>query len=188
MTAPRELETARLLLRSLAPEDSPAIVRLAGAREIAATTLRIPHPYADEDARTFLAAAEQEYAAGRSVSFAIALLSTGELCGVTGLHLAEAHGHAELGYWIGVPFWRNGYATEAARAAIAFGFETLRLNRIFAQVFVGNIASRRVIEKLGMRHEGCLRQHVRKFDQFIDVENYALMSSDFRAGQGRSSK
>jgi RimJ/RimL family protein N-acetyltransferase len=97
-----------------------------------------------------------------------------------GLHIAEAHRRAELGYWIGVPFWGRGYATEAARAAVAFGFETLRLNRIYAHHFAGNTASQRVLEKIGMRHEGRSRQHIQKWDRFVDLENYALLAEDFR--------
>jgi RimJ/RimL family protein N-acetyltransferase len=100
-----------------------------------------------------------------------------------GLHIAEAHRRAELGYWIGVPFWGRGYATEAARAAVAFGFETLRLNRIYAHYFAGNTASQRVLEKIGMRHEGRSRQHIQKWDHFVDLENYALLAEDFREGE-----
>jgi [ribosomal protein S5]-alanine N-acetyltransferase len=181
MTAPTELRTARLLLRTFRPEDAAEIVRLAGTKEIAATTVRIPHPYAAEDARTFLAKAGEDFAAGRSVSFAISVLSSGELCGAVGLHIADAHKHAELGYWIGVPFWRRGYATEAASAAVAFGFETLRLKRIFAHHFTGNVASQRVLEKIGMKHEGRFPQHIRKWEQFIDIENYGLLAEEFRA-------
>jgi len=183
MTAPRELRTARLLLRSLVREDVPAIVRLAGAKEIAATTMQIPHPYAEEDARNFLAHANENFLAGRSVSFAISVLAGGELCGAVGLHIVEAHRHAELGYWIGVPFWGRGYATEAASAAVAFGFETLHLNRIFAHHFAGNTASQRVLEKIGMRHEGRSRQHIQKWDRFVDLENYAMLAEDFREGE-----
>src|SRR5579863_6287754 len=141
MTAPQELRTARLLLRSLEREDVPAMVRLAGAMEIAATTLNIPHPYAEGDARTFLAKASEDFRAGRSVSFAISALQGRELCGAVGLNIAEPHWHAELGYWIGVPFWNKGFATEAARAAVAFGFQMLGLHRIFAHHFAGNTAS-----------------------------------------------
>lgn len=183
MTAPHELETARLLLRSFALGDVPAITRLAGAKEIAATTAQIPHPYSEEDARTFVAKAGEDYIAGRSTSFALAVRSTGELCGAIGLHKTESRNQAELGYWIGVPFWGNGYATEAARAAIGFGFETLLLQRIFAQVFVGNMASRRVLEKIGMRHERRSRQHIQKWNEFIAVESYALLLDDFRQGE-----
>jgi RimJ/RimL family protein N-acetyltransferase len=183
MTAPQELRTARLLLRPIGPEDVPAIVRLAGAREIAATTLRIPHPYAETDARTFLAKAIEDFRAGRSVVFAICVAQEPQLCGAVGLHVAPAHRHAELGYWIGVPFWNHGYVTEAASAAVAFGFDTLRLHRIFAHYFAGNTASQRVLEKIGMRHEGRLRQHIQKWNEFADIENYGLLAEEFRGGK-----
>src|SRR5487761_944554 len=137
MTAPRELRTARLLLRSFEREDVPAIVRLAGANEIAATTLNIPHPYTDGDARSFLAKANEDFRAGRSVSFAISISTGRELCGAVGLNIADPHRRAELGYWIGVPFWGRGFATEAAIASVAFGFDTLCLRRIYAHHFSG---------------------------------------------------
>ena len=181
MTAPQELRTLRLLLRSFERGDIPAIVRLAGAREIAVTTANIPHPYLEDDAQSFLKHADDEFHAGRSVSFAITILPSGELCGAVGLTLAPAHERAELGYWIGVPYWGQGLATEAASAAMAFGFETLRLNRIHASHFAGNTASQRVLEKIGMRHEGPSRQHIRKWDRFIDLENYGLLASEFRS-------
>jgi ribosomal-protein-alanine N-acetyltransferase len=187
ITAPQELRTARLLLRSFDDEDVPALVRLAGAREVAATTLQIPHPYTELDARNFLAQAADDHAAGGAVIFAISILSSGELCGAIGLHLARAHGRAELGYWMGVPFWGKGYATEAASAAVAFGFDTLRLHRIFAHHFTGNIASQRVLEKIGMRHEGRFPQHIQKWDQFIDVENYGLLAEEYRRSRARGS-
>jgi [ribosomal protein S5]-alanine N-acetyltransferase len=179
MTAPQELKTARLLLRPLEQTDIPAIVRMAGAREIAAMTANIPHPYTDEDARNFLARASEDFRAGLSVSFAICISPARELSGAVGLHLAPAHQRAELGYWIGAPFWGNGYATEAARAVVAFGFETLALHRIFAFHFAGNIASGRVLEQIGMRLEGRSRQHIKKWDQFIDLENYGLLRGDY---------
>jgi RimJ/RimL family protein N-acetyltransferase len=183
MTAPQELLTPRLLLRSFKSEDVPAIVRLAGVKEIAATTLNIPHPYAEDDARSFLAKANEDFRVGHSVSFAISILPEHELCGAVGLHIADAHRRAELGYWIGVPFWGKGFATEAASASVAFGFETLHLHRIYAHHFSGNTASQRVLEKIGMRHEGRSRQHIRKWDRYVDVENYGLLAEEFRSGE-----
>ena len=180
MTAPRELRTARLLLRSFENEDIPAIVRLAGAKQIAATTLMIPHPYTEDDARTFLARANEDFTEGLSAIFAISILPGRELCGAVGLHFADLHRRAELGYWIGVPFWGKGYATEAAGAAVAFGFETLRLRWIYAHHFSENTASQRVLEKIGMRHEGRSRQHVQKWDRFVDVENYGILAEEFQ--------
>jgi ribosomal-protein-alanine N-acetyltransferase len=180
MTAPQELRTPRLLLRSLDRGDIPAIVRLAGAREIAATTVNIPHPYSEEDARTFLTRAEDDCRAGQSVVFAVTISPGGELCGAVGLVITPAHERAELGYWIGVPYWGQGFTTETAKAVMAFGFEKLQLHRIHASHFAGNTASCRVLEKLGMRHEGPSRQHIRKWNQFIDVENYGLLASEHR--------
>jgi ribosomal-protein-alanine N-acetyltransferase len=180
MTAPQELRTTRLLLRSFERKDIPAIARLAGAREVAATTTNIPHPYTEDDARNFLAYGQEELRAGRSAIFAITILKEGNLCGAVGLTINPLQQRAELGYWIGIPFWRRGFATEAASTVLAFGFETLGLHRIHASHFAGNIASRRVLEKIGMRHEGCSRDHVRKWDRFIDLENYGLLAEEFR--------
>jgi len=180
MTAPRELRTARLLLRSFVEEDIPAIVRLAGAKQISATTLMIPHPYAEDDARTFLAKANEDFTEGLSAIFAISISPARELCGAVGLHIANLHRRAELGYWIGVPFWGKGFATEAASAAITFGFETLGLQRVHAHHFSDNTASQRVLEKIGMRHEGRSRRHVQKWGRFVDLENYGLLEEEFR--------
>ena len=165
MTAPQELRTARLLLRSFEREDVPAIVRLAGANEIAATTLHIPHPYAEDDARNFLAKAGEDFLAGRSVSFAITILPGARTLrrgGTPHCGRAQARGTrlldrcAVLGQRI-----RHGGCT----AAVAFGFETLGLHRIYAHHFAGNMASQRVLEKIGMRHEGRSRQHIQKWER-----------------------
>jgi RimJ/RimL family protein N-acetyltransferase len=179
VTAPGELQTSRLLLRSVGQHDIPALVRLAGAREIAATTLGIPNPYAEEDARKYVSKCEDDFSAGRSVTFAVCTLSERELCGAIGLVISETHRRAELGYWIGVPYWNKGYATEASKAILAFGFKTLRLNRIYAHHTVGNTGSQRVLQKIGMRHEGRSRQHVQKWDKFLDIENYGILAEEF---------
>ena len=180
MTAAQELRTARLLLRSLQREDIPAIVQLAGAREISAMTALIPHPYSEQDGHEFLQRASEEFLAGRCVSFAICISPGTELCGAVGLNITAEDQCAELGYWIGVPYWGQGYATEAAAAVLAFGFETLQLNRIYAVRFAENKASGRVLEKIGLRHEGRSPQHIKKWERFVDLENYGLLRSDFR--------
>jgi RimJ/RimL family protein N-acetyltransferase len=179
MTDYPEIRTERLLLRRFSDSDIPDLVRLAGAREVAATTARIPHPYREADARHFLDLQRSDKSFG--YAFAITLLSSGELCGAVGLHPAPDQPRAELGYWIGVPYWGNGYATEAAQAVIAFGFAKLSLHRIFAGYFSGNEASRRILEKLGMKHEGTSREHIEKWGKFLDLENYAIIAPEWRA-------
>jgi RimJ/RimL family protein N-acetyltransferase len=172
---PLVLETQRLILRPWAESDIPELVLWIGAREVAATTLRIPHPYREEHAREFLRTVQKE----NEMRLSIRLRSDGRLCGGVGLLPTAAHQHAELGYWLGVPFWGNGYATEAARAVVRYGFDEIQLHRIFASHFEGNVASARVLEKLGMRHEGCLRQHILKWGKFIDLQLYAILRQEF---------
>jgi len=171
-----ELRTERLLLRDFRPADVPDITRLAGAREVAATTLRIPHPYTEEHARFLEMRQEEKF----GYSFAITLLATGELCGGIGLHPDPLHPRAELGYWIGVPYWGHGYATEAARTVLDFGFRELKLKRIFAHHFEGNLSSGRVLQKIGMKHEGCQRQHIEKWGRLLDLENYGILRTEWQ--------
>src|SRR5207253_3423350 len=97
------LPTERLVLRPYSLSDVEPLVRLAGAREVAATTLRIPHPYTEQDARNFIAT--YQASTGDEARFAITLRTDGQFCGGAGLLLDAAHHHAELGYWLGVPFW-----------------------------------------------------------------------------------
>jgi [ribosomal protein S5]-alanine N-acetyltransferase len=172
------LQTSRLTLRAYAPSDVAALLPLISAREVAATTLRIPHPYGESDAEDFIASAQIDLATGTSLPLAIVLRESGALCGGVGLRIEADHHRAELGYWIGVPYWGNGYATEAARVVVKYGFETLGLHRIFASHFAGNSASARVLHKIGMRHEGSQRAHILKWGEFLDLEMYGMVASD----------
>jgi RimJ/RimL family protein N-acetyltransferase len=88
---------------------------------------------------------------------------------------------AEMGYWLGVPFWSQGIATEAARAVLRYGFEHLNLHRIHAFHFVRNGASDRVMQKIGMQHEGTLRHHDHKDDHWEDLVSYGILADEWRA-------
>ena len=176
------LETPRLVLRQFELSDGPAVQRLAGAFEVADTTINIPHPYAEGMAERWIATHRQAADAREGLTLAVILREGGELCGAVGLTIKVAHAHAELGYWIGAPFWNRGLATEAARAIVAYGFTELGLHRVHASHFSRNPASGRVMQKLGMRHEGRLCEHVRKWDRFEDLEKYGLLRAEWAAG------
>lgn len=167
------LQTERLTLRVYALSDILALLPLIGAREVAATTLRIPHPYTESDARNFISRALEGL--DSELRLGIVLRESDTLCGGVGLRIEADHRRAELGYWIGVPYWGKGYATEASRALVDYGFGTLGLHRIFASHFANNPASARVLRKIGMRHEGSLRAHVLKWGEFIDLEMYGMV-------------
>ena len=175
------LETERLVLRPFELSDAPRVKLLAGDRDIAATTLSVPHPYEEGMAEKWIGSHQERFEKGEQVVFAITLKASGELIGAVGLILNLDHEKAELGYWIGKPYWRHGYCTEAARAVLRYGFTVLRLNRIHAYHFSHNPASGRVMQKLGMKYEGRLRQHVKRFGTFIDNELYSILRSEFES-------
>jgi RimJ/RimL family protein N-acetyltransferase len=175
------LETPRLVLRPFALSDAPEVERLAGERAIADTTINIPHPYPPGAAAEWIESHAPAYRAGTLHSFAVVERESGNLVGAVGLVVKAAHRRAELGYWIGVAWWNRGYATEAARAALRYAFETLGLNRVQATHFLRNQASGRVMRKLGMTHEGCSRQYFLKWDRFEDVERYAILRNQWPA-------
>jgi RimJ/RimL family protein N-acetyltransferase len=161
-------------LRPFRPEDGPEVERLAGAREIAEMTLTIPHPYPTGHALTWIATHQPGFAAGEGAIFAIVRRSDDALVGAIGLDILAAHRRAELGYWIGVPYWGQGYATEAAREVVRYGFDDRDLNRIHAAHYTDNPQSGRVLLKLGFRREGQAEQHNLRFGRFRDVVCYGL--------------
>ena len=174
------LRTERLLLRPFRLEDASAVQQLAGAREVADTTLSIPHPYLDGMAEAWIGTHVDAWERQKRVTFAI----TSEADGVVGaiaLSLTLAHRRAELGYWVGQPFWNRGYATEAARAVLTFGFEALGLNRIHASHLTRNPASGRVMVKAGLRLEGTFREHVVRWGHAEDLCEYAILRADLPA-------
>jgi [ribosomal protein S5]-alanine N-acetyltransferase len=169
------LQTPRLMLRTYTADDIPELLPLIGAREIAATTLRIPHPYSQKDAEDLVAHANES----DGVRLAVRLRDSATFVGGAGLRLEPDHDRAEIGYWIGVPYWGNGYATEAARALLTYGFEQMKLNRIYASHYSNNPASGKILRKLGMKPEGCQRGHILKWGEYQDLELFGMLRSDF---------
>ncbi len=174
------LETKRLILRPFSLADAHDVQRLAGAWAIADTTTGIPHPYPEGAAEVWIREHPRLFAEGREVTFAIVRKSDGALIGSIGLvNISPGH-QAELGYWVGEPFWGQGYCTEAAWAVLDYAFGTLGLARVYARHFRRNPASGRVMQKLGMTHEGCLRRHVVKWGKLEDLELYGILREEWR--------
>lgn len=174
------LHTKRLLLRPFEHDDAAAVQQLAGDKAIADTTQNIPHPYEDGMAESWIAG-HDERLREEHLAYALALRESNALVGTMGLRIDAASRQAELGYWVGVPYWNKGYATEAAERLIEYGFEDLALNRIAARHFTRNPASGRVMQKAGLVHEGTARQGALKGERFEDLELYAILRSDWLA-------
>ena len=171
------LRTEGLVLRPFVPADAPDLQRLAGAYEVAVGTLNMPHPYEDGMAEEWIESQREAGEEGGGLVFAITTETDG-LVGAVGIEIVAEHQRAELGYWVGVPYWGRGYATEACAAVRDYAFDVLGLNRLEAQHFTRNPASGRVMEKIGMRFEGIKREHFVRFGEFVDVAVYGMLNGD----------
>lgn len=178
------LETDRLILRLPAVRDIPQIVEYARDPAISKNTLNIPGDYQEKDAVFWVNMAMQSFEEGSRYIFALELKSTGGFIGGMGLHLKPEYNRAEVGYWVGVPFWRQGYASEGLAKVLQFGFETLNLNKIYATHLLENPASGSVMLKNGMIKEGEFQDHYKKGDKYLSVIQYRLTRAEYakRAG------
>lgn len=140
------MKTARLRLRPLHHADAERIAVLGGVWEVASMTGRIPYPYSQEDAQhwlTGLAEGEVVYA----------IEHKGELIGICG-YTPRGDGTAEMGYWLGQPYWGKGFATEAAERLMRHGFTKGGIKSFTGCHFADNPQSARVLQKLGFRAKG----------------------------------
>lgn len=166
-------------MRAFRLDDAAAVQRLAGERVIADTTLNIPHPYPDGLAEQWIASHPKLFSEAKGLTLAITLKPEGTLVGAISL-MGMVKGHqAELGYWIGLPYRNQGICTEAGRAMLRYAFEELRLIRVHARHLARNPASGRVMQKLGLRHEGLRRSHAMKWDKPEDEELYGILKEEF---------
>jgi [ribosomal protein S5]-alanine N-acetyltransferase len=172
------LTTERLALRPFALSDAPTVQKLAGARDVAMMTTTIPHPYEDGIAEAWIETHQDAFDQGEEVVFAVTRSCDGLLIGAIGISINKLHQLGEMGYWIGKPYWGQGYCTEAARAVVRYAFDVLHLNRVQARHMTKNPASGRVMQKAGMRYEGTLRQSLHRWDAFEDAAVYAILRSE----------
>jgi RimJ/RimL family protein N-acetyltransferase len=161
------LRTDRLVLRPPRLADARRVAALCSDRRIAENTARIPHPYALSDAHAWIDAVNQ---APGDTTFLIEI--GGEAIGCCGVDLRA--GLPEIGYWLGVPFWGHGYATEAAQAVIDYAFTERRLPELHSGARVTNPASRRVLEKLGFLWTGVALCRVRALGTSVPIDRFRL--------------
>ncbi|MGV2452837.1 MULTISPECIES: GNAT family N-acetyltransferase [Chryseobacterium] len=167
------LQTERLILSQLEEKDIPFIVELLQHRIFSDLTSNIPYPYVENDARSWVEMSKEAFENNTGYTFAIRN-KEGQIIGAIGLHDRDDD-KAELGYWIGIPYWNKGYVTEAAKGIIDFGFDELKLNKIFATHFLHNPASGRIMEKIGMKKEAVLIKEVKKDGEYFDLVRYCIL-------------
>ncbi len=145
------LTTERLILRPLELSDATKIQQLAGNADIANGTISVPHPYSDGMAGKWIGKHLAGWYSHQSAIFAITLKSNHQLVGCAGLENINQNS-AQLGYWIGVPFWGNGYCTEAVERIKEFGFNKLHLQHLYGRHLKTVSVHENVMLKIGMKN------------------------------------
>jgi len=171
------LTSERLVLRPFGLADASEVQRLAGDRRVAATTLHIPHPYPDGAAELWIGGHVDSFALGCDLTLAVT--RDGALVGAVAGSLDPAAKIAIIGYWIAVEQWGKGYATEACRRLVDYLFHERDIERVCAEVFAPNLASARVLEKIGMQEEGRFRSHIVKWGERLDARHFGLLRGDW---------
>jgi RimJ/RimL family protein N-acetyltransferase len=180
------IETARLVLRELEESDFETVHSFASDPDTVGYMKFGPN--SPEDTRAFLARVAEHRAENPRLTFelAVTLKDGGAQIGDCGLHITDAEsGQAFIGYILHRDFHGRGYGTEAAGGLLRFGFEQMGLHRVYATCDVRNRPCARVMEKCGMRREGCLREHVRVKGTWRDSYLYAILESEWPAGCAR---
>ena len=164
----RVFESERLVLRTPRVEDAQAITDLAGDRRVAENTARIPHPYAVDDALNWIS-----FANSRPGQETFVITQDDDVIGAIGFDLNQGP-DPEVGYWIGVPYWGQGFATEALRALVDHAFENHEFTVLVGGARVTNIASRRVQEKCGFQWTGVGLYRLRAINSSTPCDRFRL--------------
>lgn len=173
------IETERLLLRKITLNDASDMFEYASNPEVSQYTMWSTHT-SIEDTKYFLQSLTKMYKRRELVDWGIVHKAEKKFIGTCGfVEWSMTHSRAEIGYALSRRYWGEGYMSEAVNAVIEFGFREMSLNRIMGRCEVNNIASARVMEKVGMQMEGILRQHLFVKDRYWDLKIYSILREEF---------
>ncbi|CDQ18407.1 hypothetical protein SAMN05192559_101979 [Halobacillus karajensis] len=172
-----ELHTERLYLKPYTQDLAARVVELAGDPSVAATTF-VPHPYTLEVAEQWIDSHKEWIEKKCVFPLAMIMKDTGELVGTMTLRMDDHHNKGELAYWVGKPYWNNGFASEAAIEMVNFGFEQLGLHRIWSAAISTNPASLKVMKKAGLSYEGTLKHDVYHRGEYKDIDVYGAINKE----------
>lgn len=175
------VETSRLLLRKITLADTADLFEYGKTEEVTRHVTWVPYEQMS-DARDFIIHIIAYYEAGQVAPWAIEEKASGKMIGTIGFGAwKEPHQTAEIAYALSHDFWGKGFMPEALRAACRVGFEQLDLIRIEAQCLPENTSSARVMEKVGMSHEGTLRKKMVVKAKSRDLDIYSILREEFSA-------
>lgn len=170
------LKGKRVILRRLKHTDAKHIHKHAKHKEIAKFT-ELPHPYRLKHAKDFIKDTNKR---DNEYSFGIQPKESKEVIGIVTLSKIDSeHKKARIGFWLGKEYHGKGIMSEALPLALDFAFNKLKLNRVSCSVFKDNIASHKLVEKFGFKHEGISRQEEFRFGKYHDTYDYGLLREEW---------
>ncbi|AOZ90841.1 GNAT family N-acetyltransferase [Paenibacillus crassostreae] len=180
-------ETERLILRKLSMNDLDSYFEFASDPIVSVSTLWNRHETI-EDTKDYLHKVMGKYESKEAFRWGIIYKPNNQLIGRTGLISWDVtHSRAEIGYALASQYWNKGIISEATREVMRYGFEKLELNRIEGRCNYNNEGSARVMEKLGMKLEGILREQLKIKGTFMDQRLYSILKSDYVSTINKSS-
>ncbi len=169
-------QSKEVSLRPFRDEDAETVARLCNNKKIFDNVRDFfPYPYSLQDARDFITHCQVH-----SPPLNMAVIYQGELAGAIGLvtQTDVYTGTAEIGYWLGEPYWNKGIMTRAVRLMVDYAFTTLKLRRVFTAVYAYNSASMRVLEKAGFQPEGIGKNAIIKNGKVWDEHRFAILAPE----------
>ena len=172
--------TERLFIREYRKTDIDSFLKVIRQPGIYATTYGIPQGYSRFRAEWWLKTIKENMRSNIAYEFGVFMRKTGRYIGNVGLiNVSFEHNRADISYYIDKDYMNNGYATEAAQEMLKYGFEKFGFNKIQGVCMSCNPASRRVMEKIGMKFEGTLRQDLLKDGIYYDIDRLSILKSEY---------
>lgn len=175
------LTGSRVTLRQMTRRDAEDFWQLANDRQVVRFLISLPYPYTLADGYAFIRRTHRQIRKGTDFAFGIVAHETGTVVGGVGFHQYDKKNRRiEIGYWLGRPYWRKGYVSEAVRLACDWAFRELKVVRIQARVAAKNQASAKLLLKVGFTHEGTWRMAERLRSGWTDMHWFGLLRKEFR--------
>jgi len=179
------LETERLILRKLRLEDAKDVFEYASDPEVSKYVTWEPHK-SIEDSINFIKFTHERYEKKEGIIWGIVYRENNKVIGTCDISPVTKHFRAEIAYTLARDYWGKGIMTEAVKEVIRFGFEKMNLNRIQAMCIPENIGSYRVMEKVGMKYEGLIREYIYIKGKFQDLKLYSILKREYLEQKGRT--
>lgn len=179
METVKKIKGRKINLRWITVADAMSIYKYAGDKAISRYTF-IPHPYTLQNAHDFIKTTKSDRRKNAGYHFGLENPENGQIIGMVGLqNIKFVSRCGELGYWLGKPFWGKGIMSEAIHLMLRFCFFKVKLHRVQAYVFPANEASVRLLEKVGLKREGLLRERFAHRGDYADAYLYAILEDEW---------